>query len=113
MGVQDAKESFYHGVILGMLSNEGKSDYSVFSNREAGNGYLDICLFTKNRKIGAILEIKLAKSDDDFENACNKALEQIENRNYSNIFRPIITKTVYKYGIACRQKFCQIRQLKK
>ncbi len=110
MGIEDSKESFYHGLILGMLSNEGKSGYSVISNREAGNGYLDICLFTDNRKIGAILEIKLAKNDTDFDNACNKALEQIEKRDYKKIFRPIITKTVYKYGIACRQKLCQIKK---
>lgn len=110
MGMQDSKESFYHGVILGMLSNEGKSGYSVLSNREAGNGYLDICLFTKNKKTGAILEIKLAKSDDDYDNTCNKALEQIEKRDYSKVFRPIVTKTVYKYGIGCRLKYCQIKQ---
>ena len=110
IGMQDSKESFYHGVILGMLSNEGKSGYSIISNREAGKGYLDICLFTSNRKIGAILEIKLAKNDDDFDNACNKALEQIEKRDYKKIFRPIITKTVYKYAVACRQKFCQIKK---
>lgn len=110
MGMQDSKESFYHGVILGMLSNEGGSGYFVISNRETGNGYLDICLFTTNRKTGAILEIKLAKNDDDFNNACDKALDQIEKRDYSKIFRPIVTPTVYKYGIACRQKFCQIRK---
>ena len=93
-----------------MLSNEGKSGYTIKSNREAGKGYLDICILSKDMKTGAILEIKLAKKDDDYDNACNKALEQIEKRNYTKIFRPIVTKTVYKYGIACRHKFCQIRQ---
>lgn len=110
MRQKDSKESFYHGIILGMLSNEGKSGYTVKSNREAGKGYLDICILSKDMKTGAILEIKLAKKDDDYDNACNKALEQIEKRNYTKIFRPIVTKTVYKYGIACRHKFCQIRQ---
>ena len=110
MGMQDSKESFYHGVILGMLSNENQSGYSVLSNREAGNGYLDIYLFSENDKIGAILEIKLAQNDNDYENACDKALKQIEEKDYTSIFRPIVTKTVYKYGIGCRLKYCQIKQ---
>ena len=110
MRQKDSKESFYHGLILGMLSNEWREGYSVKSNSEAGKGYLDICILSDDMSTGAILEIKLAKNDDDYDNACNKALEQIEKRDYKKIFRPIITKTVYKYGISCRQKFCQIKK---
>ncbi|MBR4329520.1 MAG: PD-(D/E)XK nuclease domain-containing protein, partial [Candidatus Riflebacteria bacterium] len=110
MRQKDSKESFYHGLILGMLSNEWREGYTVKSNREAGKGYLDICILSDDMKVGAILEIKLAKNDNDYDNACNKALKQIDKRNYTKIFRPIITKTVYKYGIACRQKLCQIRK---
>ncbi len=36
-----SKKSFYHGIILGMLSNEGKSSYSVISNSGAVKDYLE------------------------------------------------------------------------
>ena len=109
MQQQDAKESFYHGILLGLLSSEYAKGCSVKSNQEAGKGYCDICLTSSDRKTGAIIELKLAKSDDEFDSACDEAIEQINSRQYTKVFRPIITKTIYKYGIACRQKYCKIK----
>ncbi len=110
MRQEDAKESFYHGILLGLLSSEYAKGCSVKSNQEAGKGYCDICLTSSDRKTGAIIELKLAKSDDEFDSACDEAIEQINSRQYTKVFRPIITKTIYKYGIACRQKYCMIKQ---
>ena len=109
MQQEDAKESFYHGILLGLLSSEYAKGCLVRSNKEAGKGYCDIYLTSSDRKTGAIIELKLAKSDDEFDSTCDKALEQINSRQYTDVFRPIITKTIYKYGISCRQKYCRIK----
>lgn len=50
-------ESFYHGMLLGLLQYE--NTWIVHSNAEAGEGYSDILIKTPER-IGVIIEIKYA-----------------------------------------------------
>jgi len=52
MSVRDAKEDFYHGMMVGVLRTQCK----VKSNREYGEGYPDILAILGNRAV--ILEIK-------------------------------------------------------
>ena len=62
-----ASESFYHGLILGLISMMD-NQYKIKSNRESGKGRFDIGLIPRDDKYpGMIMEIKWKKNLDDKE----------------------------------------------
>ena len=54
---------------------------AVISNRETGDGYADILIKAPERRIGVVLEIKYAESEN-LEKYCYEALDQIKDKNY-------------------------------
>lgn len=98
------KENFYHGMLLGLLQSQGS--WIVRSNAETGEGYSDISIRTPDR-IGVIIEIKYA-DDGNLEAACGEALEQIEEKKYSEGLRRRGMKEIIKYGIAFCEKECMV-----
>lgn len=99
-----AKENFYHGVLLGILGF--KAGWTVSSNREAGDGYSDIMIWTEHAETGIIIEIKYAETYA--EEICQKALRQIDEKRYAEAFRQDGVQTILKYGIACNRKSCKV-----
>ncbi|MCD8134227.1 MAG: ATP-binding protein [Clostridiales bacterium] len=102
---KEFKESFYHGILLGILMY--KSDWSVDSNRESGEGYFDIAIEIEDEAIGIILEVKYAEGER-FDEACEEALRQIDDRDYTAELRNDDMQTILKYGIACYKKKCKV-----
>ncbi|MCD7863757.1 MAG: ATP-binding protein [Lachnospiraceae bacterium] len=102
---KEFKESFYHGILLGILFF--KDDWSVDSNRESGEGYYDISIEIENESIGIIIEVKYAEHEK-FGEACAEALEQIEDHDYAAELRRDDMQTILKYGIACYKKKCRV-----
>lgn len=100
-----AKENFYHGILLGIISY--KSGWLVRSNRDAGNGYSDIMIETEDPEKGIILEVKYAQ-DGEEEAACLGALQQIEDKNYAEALEQEGITRILKYGIACNIKRCWV-----
>lgn len=100
-----AKENFYHGILLGIISY--KSGWLVRSNRDAGNGYSDIMIETEDPEKGIILEVKYAQ-DGEEEAACLGALQQIEDKNYAEALEQEGITRILKYGIACNIKRCRV-----
>ena len=99
------KENFYHGILLGILSY--KDGWTVRSNREAGNGFSDIMVAIDNSDTGIIIEIKYdEKGDLNLE--CQKALKQIIDVKYTELFEQNGVRRILKYGIACRKKDCRV-----
>lgn len=99
------KENFYHGILLGILGF--KEDWSVLSNREAGNGFSDILIQMEDEEIGILIEVKYA-DDGDLEKECEKALHQIMDVNYVEALEQEGVHTILKYGIACYKKKCKV-----
>ena len=99
------KENFYHGLLLGILSF--KENWSVFSNKESGNGFSDIIIQTDNEDIGIVIEIKYAENGNMIS-ACKEALQQITDTNYTKSLELNDVHTIWKYGIACYQKDCKV-----
>ena len=103
-------ENYYHGLLLGMtlLFHE---QYFVRSNRESGNGRYDIALEPKSSAglPGIIIEVK-AKRDDNESLAAlaQKALAQIEEKQYDTEMKSRGIKTTLKYGIAFYKKDVEI-----
>lgn len=102
---KEMKENFYHGMLLGLLRAEGS--WSLKSNAESGVGYTDIRLMVPVSKVGCIIEVKYAEKGQ-FDQACAKALKQIEDDEYVEALRQDGMQTIHKYGIACYQKSCRI-----
>ena len=103
---KNQKESFYHGILLGLLSY--REDWDVYSNAESGNGFGDILVETEDQRMGIVIELK-CPVDGVLETACEKALAQIEEKGYEKRLRLDGMETILKYGIACRKKECRVR----
>ena len=104
--VKGRKENFYHGILLGILKNY--SGWAVKSNRESGDGFADILLKPKNPDAGIIVELKYVRSLHDLDQACERALEQIEDRRYDTELREDGRNDILAYGIAFCRKRCKV-----
>ncbi|MCD8052457.1 MAG: ATP-binding protein [Lachnospiraceae bacterium] len=102
---KEFKESFYHGLILGILGF--KDGWSVDSNRESGDGYYDIAIEIEEESVGIIIEVKYAEKEK-FDEACEEALRQIDDNDYAAELREDDMQTILKYGIACYKKKCRV-----
>lgn len=102
----DAQESFYHGFLLALLST--CAGWRVASNRETGKGRSDIIVESKDRKIGFVVEVKDVKDEDKLDAACEMAMKQIEEKDYTAILRRYRVKEIWTYGIAFWDKECRV-----
>ena len=102
---KEMKENFYHGILLGLFGN--MDGWKVKSNAESGDGYSDIGVEIEDRDIGIVIELKYAENAA-FDFACKEALKQIHDRNYEETLVDDGMKTIYRYGIACYKKRCQV-----
>ena len=108
----DSREAFYHGFLLGILGN--MSDYLIKSNREAGNGRLDIMVLHPDvTKTPVILELKVSDTFKGLENACDSALMQIEEMKYDSWLPEEGYSDVWHYGVAFFKKQCKIKAVYK
>ncbi len=101
----DRKENFYHGILLGILGV--KTRWGISSNQEMGEGYADILVEPDHANMGIIIEVKYAH-DGNLDQACKKALKQIENTKYEDGLLDDGTERILKYGIACYKKQCRV-----
>lgn len=56
---------------------------------------------------GMVIEVKYAENGNLSE-ACERALKQIEERKYNEVFRENGVDHVLKYAIACHKKRCKV-----
>ena len=99
------KENFYHGIVLGILGV--KEGWTVSSNKETGDGYSDIVIETEDGETGIIIEIKYAH-DGNLDQACQDALEQIENTNYIQELQKEGIQQISRYAMAFYLKQCKV-----
>lgn len=101
----DSTESFYHGLISGLLS--GNMYYKVESNRETGDGRSDLVLYQQDVAQNAvILEFKVCGKNETADEAAKRALKQINDRDYESKAREDGYKNIIKYGVAFKGKMC-------
>ena len=105
-----SKENFYHGILLGILGV--KEEWYVSSNQESGEGYSDILVETENSETVILIEVKYA-NDGNLDQACERALQQIEEKKYDEELRENGVDKILKYGIACYMKRCKVKQAEK
>lgn len=100
-----SKENFYHGILLGILGF--KSGWYVRSNEERGEGWSDILVRLENEDTGMIIEIKYAE-EGRYGAACEQALRQIEEKDYTAKLKEEGCSLILKYAVACFRKKCRI-----
>ena len=102
------RESFYHGLMLGMLAALVPA-FEVLSNRESGYGRFDIAVFPKEEETaGALLEFKVAEKEEALPERAKEALAQIEENEYIAEFQQRGVQEVWRYGISFCGKKCHI-----
>ncbi len=101
----DYAESFYHAFLAGLFSGAG---YVVESNHESGLGRPDLVIKDKVKRRAAVLEIKVSRKESELKRGCEKALVQIQDRQYRKKIEASGFKTVLSYGVAFFQKSCRI-----
>lgn len=105
-----AQESFYHGLMLGLLAMTDDK-YQESSNDESGDGRYDICLTPKQANLpGVIIELKAAKkcSSEELKQLADRALQQIEEKHYDAQLRQAGVTEIIKYGVAFSGKNVEI-----
>lgn len=100
----DYKEDFYHAFLAGIFAGAG---YAVESNREHGEGRSDILIKDFEESKAVIFEVKCSKQVKDLERDCQKAKEQIEDKNYGTEMDDEGI-SVKAYGISFWKKRCMV-----
>ena len=98
-----SNESFYHGLVLGMLSFM-RDIYVITSNRESGYGRFDIMLKPRaeHRDFPAvIIEVKAAKdASEDLDALAAEARRQIDEKDYAASLESEGITDIMKFGYA-------------
>lgn len=102
----DYKEDFYHAFLEGIFAGAG---YMVESNKEHGEGRSDVIVTDFRHGRVAIFEAKYARTLDEMDIDCQKALLQIDEKMYAKAFEDSYDQ-VLCYGISFYKKRCLVRK---
>lgn len=100
------KENSYHNLLVGLLV--GNEEWLVKSNVEAGEGYADIIVETEDVDSGLVLELKYCKDVREMEQACVKAMNQIQEKQYANYLINEGRNQILLIAIAFYKKRCKV-----
>ena len=109
MSFYDSQENFYHGYMLGLFVRFLNSKYIVKSNREAGRGRFDIMIESVDRKIGIVVEFKVAGENEDIEEKAKIGKEQIVDKEYYKELELDRVENILTYAVAFKGKECKVR----
>ena len=108
MSFYDSQENFYHGYMLGLFVGFLNSQYIVKSNREAGKGRFDIMIESIDRKIGIIVEFKVAVENEELEEKAKIGKEQIVDKEYYKELKLDRVENILTYAVAFKGKECKV-----
>ena len=106
-----ASETFYHGLVLGFIAT--LKNYEIKSNRESGQGRYDIAVIPRDPQVlGLLLELKSVEkttTDATLVKQAQKALQQIDDKNYMAEFRQRGIHKVLKIALVFKGKDFQLK----
>ncbi len=103
----DTQENFYHGMMLGILSQLYR--YKLKSNRENGLGRTDIVLYDLYQYRAVIFEFKWSDDIDTLLKLPEIALQQVREKRYAEGIHAEGYRTVYTVGIGFCGKVCEVQ----
>ncbi len=80
---KSAPENFYEGFMTGILSSFGNRLSELKVEHEAGLGFADIRFRDDSTNSAMVIELKIARDAEQAEIQANKAIEQIESKEYA------------------------------
>ena len=108
--VAPSPEVFYHGLVLGLVIT--LNHYEIKSNRESGKGRYDIAVIPRDPQVlGLLFELKSVEettSDARLAKKAQKALQQIDDKNYVAEFRQRGIHKVLKIALVFKGKDFQL-----
>ena len=106
-----ASETFYHGLVLGFIAT--LKNYEIKSNRESGKGRYDITVIPRDPQVlGLLFELKSVEkttTDAKLAKQAQKALKQIDDKNYVAEFRQRGIHKVLKIALVFKGKDFQLK----
>ena len=108
MSFYDSQENFYHGYMLGLFVGFLNRKYIVKSNREAGRGRFDIMIESVDRKLGIIVEFKVAGKNEELEEKAKIGKEQIVDKEYYKELELDKVENILTYAVAFKGKECKV-----
>ena len=106
---KSAPENFYEGFMTGILSSFGNRLSELKVEHEAGLGFADIRFKDESNHSAMVIELKVANVPDHMDLEADKAIEQIEKKEYAVSF--LRNKTINKVsavGIVFYGKSCMV-----
>ena len=110
-----ANETFYHGLVIGFLATLNDyeiKNYEIKSNRESGQGRYDIAVIPRDPQVlGLLFELKSVEkttTDAKLAKQVQKALQQIDDKNYVAEFRQRGIHNVSKIALVFKGKEFQL-----
>ncbi len=105
-GNNTEKENAYHNFLSGILT--GNDEWSTQSNIESGEGRADIIIEKEDLTLGIVIEIKYVKEKADMDISCQKALNQIKEKRYTQYLLNKEIPNILIYGITFCKKRCKV-----
>lgn len=103
-------EAVYQAFLLGMLVHLQET-HRVQSNREAGTGRADILVVPHSPGPGAVLELKRVVGEETPEQALQRAVAQLLDRDYASEVRASGATAVHQFAVVFDGKRCWVRKL--
>ena len=75
---------------------------------ETGIGRGDIIVEREDGALGFVVEIKEIKDRNRLDAACDAAMKQIEEKDYTAVLRRYGVEEIWAYGIAFCEKRCRV-----
>ncbi len=101
----DYGEEYYHGMLNGIFTSRG---YNPDSNDEAGLGRLDLRVKDRSNRRILLLEFKRSKREEDLDNDCDEAIDQIVKNGYDKKIPEGYQQQIV-YGIAFYGKQAKVK----
>ncbi len=93
-------ERIYLVLFWSLVQSLREKGWEVSIEPRAGAGYVDIRLHHRRKRMAVLIELKSSEKKEDMERDANKALEQIEEKNYRNSEGLLNIHILREYGIA-------------
>lgn len=104
----DYGEDYYHAFLTGVFVGRGK--YHVKSNKEQGEGRLDVEVRDRPNRRAFIIEAKVADSREGMTACCDQALAQIADRGYDRDESFYGYRQIICYGVAFFKKEALVKK---
>ena len=104
----DYHEDYYHAFLTGIFV--GRGGYAVKSNKEQGQGRLDVEIRDKVNRRAIIIEAKKSDMEEKMEYWCKEAIQQIKRNGYATNLDGYLE--VRCYGVSFFKKRALVKRMK-